>query len=138
MGGPKMDAPKMDGPKMGGPKMDMAGKGAAAKPKPDAARMQAQMGFMKARRLGEDAAKLRAAGAAAERTTLQALRTRFDRLDRSLRAIKTSDASTKTLLQKARRQLDAADKALIDTRLSLDLEKSKQRAKKKPAPAEDF
>jgi len=135
-GTPGMDGPGMDAPgmkEMGG----MSGAG-AAKAKSDPARLQAQIAFMKARRLGEDAAKLRAAGAAAKRATLDALRVRFDRLDRSLRAVKTADASIQQLIGKARTQLDTADRALIDVRLSLDLERAKTKKKKQPAPTEDF
>jgi hypothetical protein len=127
-----MDAPGMDG------KMDAPGMDAPATPKPDAARVQAQVVFMKARRLGEEAEKLRSQGAAADRTKLATLRSRFDQLDRQWRGVKTADAATKQLLAKARTRLDAADKLLIDVRLSLDLERSKRQAKKTPPSAEDF
>ncbi len=129
-----MDPAGMDGPPR---KPDAPGAPAA-----DPTRVQAQTLFMKARRLGEDAAKLRAAGAAAERTTLVALRSRFDRLAKGLRdlgaGLKGAPQGTQALVRKVRQQMAAADTALIDTRLSLDLQRAKQRQKKKPAPAEDF
>lgn len=128
----------MDAPEGAMERPGMEGDGAAARAKPDAARAAAQGAFMKVRRLAEEADRLRAKGAGAERTTLAALRTRFDRVDRALREITSADPATQQRLHAARAALDAADRVLIDVRLSLDLERAKQAQKKQPAPAEDF